>query len=267
MILNYSSNENERDEVNALSRQIAIPIHIGLELAHVNTSFTFHFRPLHRSNFSIREGNLARSRGTAHEKMYNLPGIDTKERIEKGQVRSNREFHPICNGQIHVPSVYLAAKFSFRGWTWWFWWWPPLLERAFQFPLSFTRVELWNLRHGSHAGDIVVLRILDRGVLPPRRMHTVMFSNIRVFQKLEKFQRNLWKKKYQLSRVTRRRRRREDKFLLIWKLRFQEESLFLTNQPTRFGYFERLPSLLRARREPLFFSLDTFYLVISDVVG
>lgn len=115
MILNYSSNENERDEVNALSRQIAIPIHIGLELAHVNTSFTFHFRPLHRSNFSIREGNLARSRRTAHEKMYNLPGIDTKERIEKGQIRSNREFHPICNGQIHVPSVYLAAKFSFRG--------------------------------------------------------------------------------------------------------------------------------------------------------
>lgn len=81
MILNYSSNENERDEVNALSRQIAIPIHIGLELAHVNTSFTFHFRPLHRSNFSIREGNLARSRGTAHEKMYNLP--DTKERKDR----------------------------------------------------------------------------------------------------------------------------------------------------------------------------------------
>lgn len=65
----------------------------------------------------------------------------------------------------------------------------------------------------AHAGDIVVLKIPSRGVLPPRRMaHVIFIFNIRVSQKC--FKEILEKSiKLVLSRV--RRRRREDEFLLI----------------------------------------------------
>lgn len=116
--------------------------------------------------------------------MYNLPARYKRRGLER-QVRWNREFHAICNPrsenrQTHVPSVYLAAKFSFRGLLPRLsrWWppQPPLLERPFQFPLPFTRVELWKSSALSCR-----LKVCHHHLSQCTR--TVFFFNIRVFRR------------------------------------------------------------------------------------
>lgn len=120
------------------------------------------------------------------------------------------------------------------------------------------------LESSSHAILSSRLRIPSRRV-PSRRMRIVMrtlFFNIRVFQKCcerSRVSRGILEKKsikLIFSRV--RRRRREDEFLLIWKLRFQLRKFTFkegTNEISR--VFHRVVARISS------FSLATFYLVTS----
>lgn len=101
---------------------------------------------------------------------------------------------------------------------------------------------------------------------------TPLCSLIFVFKSVRKVSKKSLKKKYQVGKVPtlesyeKKKKGRWISFNLKAKVSGRK---FIFNESTNEIWIFRASSiaLLRARREPLFFSLDTFYLVISDVVG
>lgn len=185
---------------------------------------------------------------------------------DRGRTRSNHEFHAICNSRCPLGLTFQAyisrrslvlenepdgSPDGGRFWN----------ERFnFLFPLRVSNSGIFVTRDiVEPSKDSISKSSITKNAY---RYANPSFFNIRVFQKCcerSRVSRGIFEKKsikLVFSRV--RRRRREDEFLLIWKLRFQLRKFTFkegTNEISR--VFHRVVARVSS------FSLATFYLVTS----